>query len=276
MTKLEILHYLELKIAAEVKRVCNKCGITFFLFNGSLLGAVRHKGFIPWDDDMDIAMPRDDYEKFIRVFPKNTDSSIFFLENWYTEKNFGLPFSKVKLNGTVFEEHSIKNIDVHKGIYVDVFPLDFLPDNRAIIDRTAEKLNILGKIYKFRLGYLPTNPDNSVQHFLSRVIGTVTGPIPQSLLQRMILQKETKYNGDTQACFAALLGGSGNHTKDAFHRKLIENTIMVPFESDIMPIPVGYDEILSIIYGNYMRFPPAEQRVFRHNPEKIEFGIYNQ
>ena len=273
MTQAEMLHNLELKIALEIKRVCDECGIRYFLYYGSLLGAVRHKGFIPWDDDLDIAMPRKDYERFIRVFADYVDKDKFFLENWYTENGFGLSFSKVKLNGTTFEEHSIKNADTHKGIYVDVFPLDLLPDDAALIRKTEKKLLLLGKLYKFRQGYLPTNPNDKKQHFLSKIIGAVGKLIPGSTLRGMILREETRYNNDSHAACTAVLSGP-YHCRDVFHKELIEDLLPVPFETEIMCIPAGYDKILTSIYGDYMQFPPVEKRVFKHNPEQIDFGIY--
>ena len=223
---------------------------------------------------MDIAMTRDQYEKFIAVFPKCTDTNTFFLENWDTEPGFGLTFSKVKLNGTLFEEHSAKGLSLHKGIFVDIFPLDRVPNDPAAILRTASKLDHLAKLYKFSLGYLPTKPDHQEQYYLSKVIGTAGKLLPKSALREQIQHEITRYNQDEQARYLAAVGGGGAHRKDAFPEELVQNILMVPFEDETLPIPAGYDTILTCLFGNYMEFPPEEERVFRHHPERIDFGIY--
>lgn len=92
---------IELEIAKEVKRVCDENGIRYFLYRGTFLGAVRHKGFIPWDDDMDIGMLRSDYEKFCRIAPQKLDKAYCF-QNWHTDQNYALPFGKVRKRNTVF------------------------------------------------------------------------------------------------------------------------------------------------------------------------------
>lgn len=274
MTQIETLHQLQLMIASEIKRVCLECDIPFFLMSGSLIGAVRHHGFIPWDDDMDIAMPREAYETFIKLFPDHTDLDTFFLENWDREEEFGLPFAKVKLNGTVFEEHSTKHTATHKGIYVDIFPLDALPDDRAAVERAASRLSVLVKVYKLRQGYLPTNPNHRAQYVLAKLIGVAGRLFPRAALKKAILREATRYNADERACCAALLAGSGNHSRDVFHKSAYEQIEWVPFESESMPIPAGYDEILTSLFGAYMQPPPVEERTFRHYPEHIDFGIY--
>ncbi len=271
--RVQLLHDLLLKIGLEIKRVCEACGIRYYLFHGSLLGAVRHQGFIPWDDDMDIAMPRADYEKFIEVFPRMTDSRTFFLENWFSEPDFGLSFSKVKLNGTVFQEHSISMTNTHKGIYVDVCPMDLIPDDQAIIQKTARKLRVLGMLYKFRKGYLPTDPNNRKQHIMAKVVGTVGKLIPERVLRDRIIREETRFNHDGRAnCIAALSGPYAG--KEVFRKDLAEELVAVPFETAVLNIPAGYHEILMDTYGDYLQLPPKSQQIFKHHPEEIDFGPY--
>lgn len=274
MSELELLHKLELRIAIEIKRVCEKNDIRYCLAYGSLLGAVRHGGFIPWDDDLDIAMPRSDYERFIQVFPNETNQDVFFLENWDTEKDFGLSFSKVKLNGTVFEENSISKTKTHKGIFVDVFPYDRLPDNKRKIRQIAKKLMILGKLYKFRLKYLPTNSNNKIQELLSKVIGVLSKAVPANRLKHRIYSLETKYNNRTDAIYTAVLSGAYN-CKDLFPAAYLKNYINVLFEGELFPVPMEYKKVLTRIYGDYMELPPIEKRVLRHNAKRIDFGIYS-
>ena len=119
----------QLSIAKEIKRVCDKYGIEYILDSGTLLGAVRHRGFIPWDDDMDIAMTRENYDKFVSVAQTEFKDK-YFLQTWETDKNCPFPFAKVRLNGTSYVENVCEHADIHKGIYVDVFPYDVWPEEK--------------------------------------------------------------------------------------------------------------------------------------------------
>lgn len=269
--ELNTLHQVEIYIAREIKRVCDLYNLKYCLSYGTLLGAIRHKGFIPWDDDFDIAMPREDYEKFIKVFGKETNTYEFFIENWDTEASYGLSFSKIKLNGTVFEENSIKETNTHKGIFVDVLPYDELPNEKRLISKTAKRVLFLGKIYKFRLGYLPTNPGNRKQEIQARVIGALGKIIPKSFLRKLIYKEETKFNG--RGDFLTLVSGP-YQCRDYFPKEYLDNMIEVDFEGDKFKVPERYDDVLKAIYGDYMKLPPVEKRVCRHNPGIIDFGKY--
>ena len=121
---LDRLHNEMLVIYKEIARVCDKHGLCYFVVGGTLLGAVVHKGYIPWDDDLDIAMPRDDYDRFIELAPTEL-SERFFIHHTSTDPNYWLPFAKVRMNNTVFLEEKRKNVNSHAGIYVDVFPFDY-------------------------------------------------------------------------------------------------------------------------------------------------------
>ena len=164
------LRRAQLMIAKEIKRICDLNNINYFLDSGSMLGAVRHSGFIPWDDDMDIGMCCDDYEKFISIAPKELDNR-FFLDNSETNKSNPLVFSKVGLKGTTYIENiGNKNLE-HNEIFVDVFPYYYISDN--IMERKIEGLEMAflaqaimsksgykvwkGKGLKKRLKFLPTD-----------------------------------------------------------------------------------------------------------------------
>lgn len=127
----ELMHKVHrriLEIAVEIKRICEKHDIKYFLIAGTLLGAVRHKGFIPWDDDMDIGLLREDYERFVDLC-KTELSDQFELINEELP-NYGLPFIKIQLKGTTFLEKSAPKYPCGNGIYVDCFPIDRMPDGK--------------------------------------------------------------------------------------------------------------------------------------------------
>lgn len=123
------LQLVELEIANEIKRVCVENNIKYFLESGTLLGAVRHGGFIPWDDDMDIGMMRDEYEKFLKIAPEKL-SSEFILQTWKNEKDYSLTFAKVRKLDTIFLEYEFKDSSMHNGIWVDIFPYDSVPEKK--------------------------------------------------------------------------------------------------------------------------------------------------
>ena len=124
---LDKLHDTLIEILDYVVSVCEENDLTYFLVYGTALGAYRHKGFIPWDDDLDIAMPRQDYEKFIEIANKNKDAK-YTLQNELNEKKYYLPFAKVRKNGTKFVEDIAQNMYENEGIFIDIFVLDYVDD----------------------------------------------------------------------------------------------------------------------------------------------------
>ena len=139
--RLRKVQLLELEIAKELKRICEKNNIKFFFLWGSLLGAVRHQGFIPWDDDMDFGMLREDYEKLIEACKTDLDER-FFLQTWDTDSNYPFSYAKLRLKGTHFIEQFAGNSMLNDGIFIDIFPLDNAPD-------TCVKRKIQGIKYYF-------------------------------------------------------------------------------------------------------------------------------
>ena len=132
------LHQCHIILLEEIKRICKKFDLKYYAIAGTLLGAVRHKGPIPWDDDMDIGMMREDYEKFLAAV-KTELGDRFFLQNFDTDKGYGLNFSKLLLLDTVMIERNAADSGAYKCIYVDIFPLDNAPDDADL----QEMINII-------------------------------------------------------------------------------------------------------------------------------------
>ena len=122
---LQKVQKVQLEMAKEIKRVCDENQISYFLYRGTFLGAVRHKGVIPWDDDMDFGMLREDYDKFCRIAPEKLGEDYFF-QTWHSDENYALPLGKVRKRGTLFVEAKSAVLQ-ENGIYVDIYPLDFAP-----------------------------------------------------------------------------------------------------------------------------------------------------
>ena len=121
------LQLTQLEMLKDIKKVCDKHGIRYFLSSGTLLGAVRHKGFIPWDDDLDLDMFRSDYEKFLNIAQKELGKQ-YFVQDWDTDNCYGFPFAKVLKEGTMLQEAVTEGTGVRDGIFIDIFPLDFCGD----------------------------------------------------------------------------------------------------------------------------------------------------
>ncbi len=260
----------QLEIAREIKRVCEENGITYFLSDGSLLGAVRHQGFIPWDDDMDMAMPRADYERFCRIAPEKLKKEYCF-QNWYTDPNYGLPFGKVLKRNTVCLESKKSHRLKENGFYVDIFPIDSMPEDpkaqmtywRRLLDIYRVKLMKCGYqpwmendkiLWKKRIGYL---------YYQLRALFTTGEKLSKAYDALATAPKKGKW---------VCLQWGGQAKPVPFRREWISDLGSYTFEGVTFPGPKEYDKYLTAQYGAYMVFPPEHERGNRHQFAEIDFG----
>lgn len=258
---LEQIKRIELDILKETARICEENNLEFFLGGGTLLGAVRHNGFIPWDDDVDIMMPRSDYEKLVEIFNQNCNKHYKLLD-YRTENDYYYPFNKIVDLRTKLYEDNFKEIK-NMGINIDVFPIDYLPENEKEIEKVFKKFKFYNRMVVY---YRTLNKRKSTKNKFLVLPKVVLGFIMSIFnFYRICLKKLDnlckKYN-DTRkvACI------SGRYLeKEVMDISYIEEKVMMKFEDTEMPIPVGYDDYLTKHYGDYMKLPPKEERVANHN-----------
>lgn len=235
-------------LLCEFDRVCKKLEIPYFLFAGTLLGAVRHQGFIPWDDDLDILMRREDYTRFMKEAPAVLDQEHFFLQTEFT-RHWPMFFSKLRLNGTTcLEKYHPKDPYIHQGVYMDIFPCDNAFSGR------------LGRAFQFCCSKVVIAKGLDAEGYytkskLKKLVMLLCRVLPRKLFHRLV--QGPKKTGKYLHCF---LGGASKMSRSVFPAALLQETVQLTFEEGKFSAPVGYDELLQILYGDYMQLPPAEER----------------
>lgn len=256
------LHKIELGILLDISRVCQQYGLRFYLAEGSLIGAIRHKGFIPWDDDVDIAMPREDYEKFLKVAPAALGER-YEVQHSTTIKNYWSPFIKIRLlsDTHLFRQQHIAHLTENNGPLVDIFPLDNVPKLHSFSQTMNRRLIGLyrGAITR-KLGCVKNTS------FKGRIISLFSHFVTIDWLHRKLERLHTKYNSP-QNGYLVNWASYYPANRETFPREAFGEPLMVPFEGYEMPVPCDYDTVLTTIYGDYMTPPPPEKRVIKHNFE---------
>ena len=147
--QLKKVQEIGLKNLITLKNVCDELGIEFFLYGGTLIGAVRHKGFVPWDDDVDVGMTRENYERFLKEAPKVLPDN-YFLQTPYSEKASPYLYSKLRLKNTKYIEYGHHKLDIEKGIYIDIYPVDNAPDDDGLLEKQHGKIKKIINLFVLR------------------------------------------------------------------------------------------------------------------------------
>ena len=261
------LQQLILLIAKEIARICDKYNIDYYLDGGSMLGAVRHKGFIPWDDDFDIAMKRSDFERFLQVCEKELDKNKYFLQTEWSEKNYCFSFAKVQLIGTHFIEEFSKDADVKHGIFADIFPYDNLPDTSRKQRWVLWKNHLLKNMLWTKCGYGTEEHKGKLSYKVFKILGL---PFSIEFMKKkryaLITQNNKK---DTKVCFPS------DYPRTKIQNNWFTKPVNYVFESEKFKGFEKYDDFLRTRYGDYMKLPDEKDRVV-HSNYKIDFGPYGE
>lgn len=252
--ELENLHQCHLELIDEFDKVCKQLGLSYFLDSGTALGAVRHGGFIPWDDDVDVGMLREDYEKFMRQ-GQALMSDKFFIQNRETEPNYGKFGGKLRMNNTFFPERSSVSFQ-NQGIFIDIYPFDFVNDNRRKALRSLKVSRLFIRFIRFR------DARGIYKNVFKKMASLSIQIIPKKWLDDKYEQYCKKLNGKGMhflTCYSYRMA----KTMDLiFPVDALTPTKCISFEDreyQIMNDPNAY---LTEMYGDYMQLPPEERRVY--------------
>lgn len=261
--QMDEINAVQYDIFKEFHNVCEKLGLKYYLVHGSLLGALRHKGFFPMDDDIDVAMPRKDYEVFIRqgqaVMKKK-----FFIQSYLSEKEYPLVFSKVRVDGTAFIQPVLQNCNVNQGIYIDVFPIDNYPTSKY----SLKWLRIKGWIYGLRTSErLSFQKDDSITIRLITLLSKVLQPSWRHARNKYC----ELYNKVPDTGMVIVRGGKTKEVGIPF--SLFGTPSHIQFETINAYAPNNTDTYLNLIYGDYMNYEPMGKDMVSDNEVNISAEI---
>lgn len=261
-TEVEIRQLQEksFEILLYLKSFCDKYNIRFFLIGGSCIGALRHQGFIPWDDDIDVMMLREDYERFHILWEKYGDHKNYSLCRTSKENNYHQPTSTFKNNNTTFINQHSKDEDINHGIYLDIGPLDCRPNSKT--KRFIQAIFAMS-FSLFNSQRLP-NSQGKTLRLLTKIILTL---IPFKSIRYYIWKfsekQMIKYKLEECKYVSEMVIGP-KAIKRLLPKEWFTKTKLVKFEGYDMPIPAGAEQWMTMAFGNYMEYPPIEERKPKH------------
>ena len=258
----------QLEIAKEIRRVCDENGIPYFLCDGTLLGAVRHGGFIPWDDDMDLGMLRQDYERFCRIAPEKLEKD-YVLQTWHTDPNYALPFAKVRKRGTLYLEAKSSRLQ-ENGFFVDIFPFDYVPEDKGEQAKLSSRLLGVFRVKLMKSGYTPWMENDRI--IWKKRIGYLYYQLKAMLTSGEKLVQEFDALATETGKTNCLCEQSALPKPDYYETGWCEDLTDLMFEGESFKAPAQYDAYLTALYGNYMQLPPEDQRENRHQIVEMDFG----
>ncbi len=253
--KLKKIHDVELELLQEFDRICKKNNLNYTVTGGTLLGAVRHGGFIPWDDDADVVMMRKDYDRFQKICEKELDHSKFYFQSIETTPGYRWGYGKLRRKNTVFLREGQEGMPYEQGIFMDIFPRDGVPDGK--IERRIHTFLCfaLRKIMWSEIG------KDREKNRIRRLIYTVLSYIPQKTIVKLYRKlirysnkKETKLVRALTFPLPKRLSGAG------YCRKWYNNYLPIKFENITVQAEANYKDWLKAEFGDYMKMPPVEKR----------------
>ena len=254
-----------LEMAEYFVQFCKENDLLCYLCGGGAIGTLRHKGFIPWDDDLDFFMPRKDYEKLAQLWPQKADSRYQLSksnEN-YVDRNL---FITIRDTQTTCIKPYQQDLDIPHGLALDVLPLDYYPSNGL----SRKKQVIAALVYSLFCAQTIPEKHGGIMKWGSQALLTL---IPSRKLRYKIWKKAeaemTKYTKDESDGITELCSGP-YYMKKKYPISSFEDALWLPFEETELPIPIGYDDYLKTAFGDYMTPPPVEKQVGHHDAVLVD------
>ena len=256
---LDEMKQIELRTLEQIDSICKENGYRYSLCGGTLLGAVRHKGFIPWDDDIDIFMPRKDYDAFVKYCKENEIP--FTLLASETNADYGYIYAKAMANDTVIVEKTANRRHIDMGVFVDIFPLDGMGNDIKSAKRTFNKTRFLRELLI---------ASNWKKFFRSKTRSAIYEPIrfaffllsPKKLVDS--IQKSARKVDFESSVYAGNMGGT-YRLREMMETSVQKEMTELEFEGKKFSAIKNYDAYLKNLYGDYMQLPPEEKRITHHS-----------
>ena len=241
-----------LQIMKYIDKLCRAHDIAYYIMGGTALGAVRHGGFIPWDDDLDIFMTPDQYAAFKEVFEAE-NSTQFVLQEWRTTPNY-LEYAKVRMNGTTFIESQFKHrTDLHQGIYVDIMILHKVPENRFVQKLVYYESKFVTLYALSQRGWKPKTRGQAIVLKSLKLM-------PCKLMARIAYRHIYRYDNRREGYKYCYWITPAKFRNGLFDKSFFEHPVDVPFEDTVLLGSEKIKEYLEYRYGDYMKLPSEEQR----------------
>ena len=262
--QLEEIKKSELNILLEFAKFCDENNLRYFIAYGTLIGTIRHKGFIPWDDDIDIWMPRADYDIFLKTFNLKTENKNLVAISPVDELSINT-ISKVIDTNTVKIEENVKYKDnKYLGVDIDIFPLDGQPDDYSLFCKYYNKKMKIFKKHKCLI------TDFSYMNYCKKIAAELYTLFIKYILRynkskidKLIDNINSRYSYESSK-YIGSVSSLFNRLQDRFEKEWFEDFLFAEFEGYKFKIPLGYDKILTALYGDYMKLPPENERVTHH------------
>lgn len=272
MNNTEIIRKLqraELMILKDVADICETNKLKYYLIGGTLLGAVRHHGFIPWDDDIDIVMFREDYDKLFDIMMQHYQEK-YFVQRFETDPNYSRYIMKIRLNGTKHVEERISDVKMNHGIYIDIFPIDYLY-NAGII--THIRGGILRALFAYKNVKHSQSHYSGLKSIASYPVKLITHIIPEPLVNRLF-DKVCVRDNNRKCDYVTNFASHFKWKRQMYPINYFGEGKELEFEGLLFRAPNEYNKILERLYGDYMKLPPEDKRI-AHNIVEVDFGPYS-